>query len=339
MKRSGGALLLLAMIMMCSPSRYPEGLYAVIKTPKGTIVANLEYEKAPLMVANFVGLAEGTLHSLLGDHVRFYDGLKFHHVDSNSIIIGGDPKADGTGGPGYQIPGALNPELKHDSPGILSMASAGTGTIGSQFCITLASAPQLDNLFPVFGHVIEGMGVARKIAPGDRMESVKIVRSGAKALAFKVDQAALDALVKQILARNEQEKEKKAGELKDRILRQFPDAVAMPGGIMYVQQKKGSGNKPSKGDHVKVHCAGPILETSSKFDTSRNRLEPFEFDVGVGQWIPGLDRAILDMTKGERRTVVMPASLAWGDQGVPERIPVDAVVVFDVELADIIAGR
>jgi cyclophilin family peptidyl-prolyl cis-trans isomerase len=171
------------------------GIYAKIVTPKGEMVARLFYKQVPIAVANFVGLADGTRAwtdpggNVQRNH-RFYDGLTFHRVVPNFVIQGGDPKGDGSGGPGYQFIDEFVPELKHDKAGILSMANAGPNTNGSQFFITHGPTPWLDNKHTVFGEVVQGQEVILKVEAGDKMTKVEILRVGAEAKAADLETAA-----------------------------------------------------------------------------------------------------------------------------------------------------
>jgi cyclophilin family peptidyl-prolyl cis-trans isomerase len=163
----------------------PDGLYARMTTSRGEITIHLYPDQAPLTVANFVGLAEGSLNRETPG-TPFYDDLTFHRVVPDFIIQGGDPKGNGSGGPGYIFQDECRPALRHDRKGILSMANSGPNTNGSQFFITLGPTPHLDYLHTVFGEVVDGMDAVETIGMGDVIEQVEIVRRGSDAEAFTV---------------------------------------------------------------------------------------------------------------------------------------------------------
>jgi cyclophilin family peptidyl-prolyl cis-trans isomerase len=149
---------------------------ARFKTERGDIVVELYADRAPLTVENFVNLARA----------GFYDGTTFHRVIPGFMAQGGDPTGTGTGGPGYQFGDEFHPTLRHDGPGVVSMANAGAGTNGSQFFITHSATPHLDNKHSVFGRVTSGMDVLRAIRErdpqrdrqsGDRIETIEITES------------------------------------------------------------------------------------------------------------------------------------------------------------------
>lgn len=167
-----------------------DGLYAHVKTTKGNILLELEFEKTPGTVGNFVALAEGNLENgSFPTGKPYYNGLKFHRVIPNFMIQGGDPKGTGAGGPGYQFKDEFHPELKHTGPGALSMANAGPNTNGSQFFITHTKTPWLDGKHTVFGKVLEGQEVVDSIAQGDELEEITIERVGEEAEKFNAVEA------------------------------------------------------------------------------------------------------------------------------------------------------
>jgi len=172
----------------------PPGLYAQFVTDKGEILVKLEPERAPMTTANFVALAEGKMkNTAKPEGTPYYNGLKFHRVIADFMIQGGCPQGSGTGGPGYRFSDEIHPELKHDRPGMLSMANAGPGTNGSQFFITHRATPWLDGKHTVFGAVVKGQDVVDKIAQGDVMKEVNILRVGAAAEGFDAPKVFADA--------------------------------------------------------------------------------------------------------------------------------------------------
>ena len=170
----------------------PDGLYAEFATPRGTITCELFFQKTPLTVANFVGLAEGTLGP--APRKPFFDGLKFHRVVPGFVVQGGDPLGTGDGGPGYTFPDEFVPGLRHDLTGVLSMANDGPDTNGSQFFLTLAPVSRLNYLHAVFGRTVRGFDVLPQIKQDDPM-TVKILRLGGAAKSFRSDDAAFAALL------------------------------------------------------------------------------------------------------------------------------------------------
>lgn len=313
------------------------GLFAKISTNKGDIVLRLEYQKTPLTVCNFVSLAEGTMTNAQGK--PFYDGLTFHRVISKNngdaqdfMIQGGDPLGNGTGGPGYKFPDEFDPSLKHDGAGILSMANSGPGTNGSQFFITLTETAWLDGRHTIFGHVVEGQDVVNSIKQGDKINTIRIIRNGPGANEFKTGQAAFDTL---LAAHDERmaalAKAKREADLKT-IAEKYPDLKAMPSGIMYKVEKEGSGDKPSANSTVKINYTGLFLD-GTLFD--RNGATPVS--MALNRVIPGFSLTLQDMRPGEKRLVIIPPEMAYGEDDVTDPrtgqviIPGNSFLVFDIE--------
>ena len=329
-------LILLAGVVASTGAQdaYPDGLYAEMHTTKGLIVLSLTFEETPMTVVNFVGLAEGTKDSNKPAGTPFYDGLTFHRVIADFMIQGGDPEGSGRGGPGYQFPDEIHPNLRHDGPGVLSMANAGRNTNGSQFFITHKATPWLDGKHAVFGRVIQGQDVVNAIQQGDTLEKLTIVRVGEAAKAFKADQATFDGMIAEIAAAEEAHARKEYDTAMAVLEETYPGQMqTTESGLMYIVVETGDGPKPQAGARIKAHYTGKFL-SGKVFDSSVQRGEPFEFEVGMGRVIKGWDEALLDMQKGEKRILVIPSHLGYGERGYPPVIPPRATLVFDVELVD-----
>lgn len=306
-----------------------EGIFAHFKTEKGNIKIQLTYDKTPGTVGNFVGLTEGSLEnkvSLNGE--PYYDGLKFHRVIPDFMIQGGCPNGTGMGGPGYQFDDEFHPDLKHDRPGILSMANSGPGSNGSQFFITHTSTPWLDGKHTVFGHLVEGQEVVDSIAQGDAIQKITIERVGADAKAWDAN-SAFDVFVNEKEARLKALRDAAENELDE--LTEGMDRT--DSGLFYEITRKGFGNLPPKGCNVSVHYRG-MMPDGTIFDSSYKRNEPISFPLGKGRVIKGWDEGIALLKKGSVAKLVIPSELAYGSRGVDGVIPPDATLIFEVELVD-----
>ncbi len=299
-----------------------EGIFATIATNKGDIVLELEYKKAPVTVANFIALAEGKNTFVTEENLKekpFFDGLKFHRVIKDFMIQGGDPSGNGSGGPGYAFKDEFT-DLKHDKPGILSMANSGPTTNGSQFFITHKATPWLDGKHTVFGHVTEGMSIVNAIAQNDVVTKITIVRKGALAQKFDAPKVFADYFnnksedqKKQDLV-NAENKAKQAAieaEAKKAYTEKYGPVIAAkkayftatkatatttPSGLTYKITEKGTGVKPTNGTQFYFHYAGyfedgtlfdssyeTVSKSYGKFDANRaaqNGYQAFPFEAG-----------------------------------------------------------
>lgn len=304
-----------------------EGIYAVFITPKGTIKVRLTHNETPGTVGNFVALAEGNLeNSHKPQGTPYYDGLSFHRVIADFMIQGGCPQRSGTGGPGYQFDDEIHAELKHDRPGVLSMANAGPGTNGSQFFITHNETPWLDGKHTVFGYVEEGQDVVDAIAQNDEIESVAIERVGKTAEAWN----AVEAF--RTFERSREERLRKEREEQDKALDEIAAGFEKTAsGLRYQFIQRGQGTAAEKGKTVSVHYKGQLAD-GTVFDSSYKRNQPIDFALGVGQVIPGWDEGIQLLSVGDKARFVIPSDLGYGAQGAGGVIPPNATLIFDVEL-------
>lgn len=307
-----------------------DGIYAKFNTSKGEIVVKLTHDKTPGTVGNFVALAEGKKdNSAKAEGEPYYDGLKFHRVIPDFMIQGGCPQGTGTGDPGYKFDDEFHPDLKHSEPGVLSMANAGPGTNGSQFFITHVPTPWLDNKHTVFGHVESGQETVDEIAQGDIIENLEILRVGDEAEQWNALDA-FDSFESSKAKRLEEERKLQAAEL-NKVAVGFDET---PSGLRYKIIENGNGSKAEKGQQVSVHYEGALLN-GQVFDSSYQRNQPIDFQLGTGQVIPGWDEGISLLKVGDKARFVIPPDLAYGSAGAGGVIPPNATLLFDVELVKV----
>ncbi len=352
-----------------------DGIFAEIETTKGKIIIQLEFQKTPVTVANFISLAEGT-NTIVKAELKgkpFYNGLKFHRVINQFMIQGGDPLGNGSGDPGYKFKDEFT-DLKHDKPGVLSMANSGPKTNGSQFFITHVPTNWLDGKHTVFGHVTTGMDVVNKIVQDDVIIKVTIVRKGVLANKFDASkifatyfankaeddkkEAALEVEKKKKQLEAEAEKKKLYTATYGPLMAQKVIAlnkirttsIKTESGLEYAISKT-DGKKPVEGTTIYVHYAG-YLEDGSLFDSSyeevnrtygkfdqaranQNGYQPFPFSYGnKGGLIPGFLEGINLMSFGDKATFFIPSKLGYGEKGASGVIPPNSNIIFEVELLE-----
>jgi cyclophilin family peptidyl-prolyl cis-trans isomerase len=339
----------------------PDGLYAEIKTSKGLIVARLEMDLTPMTVANFVGLAEGTIANTAFDPGRpFFDGATWFRVEPGHVIQTGVPQSEKSRGPGYMFPNEIHVGLSHNHAGALNMANGGPNTNAAQFCIMLGDRSYLDGDYTVFGDTVEGLDVVKRTEKNDPIETIRIVRVGAKAQGFHPTTESFQAMVKTAEARVAEHVEKKKVAEKEWIAQNYPHATGPEGGVLTqvlaapregavagaVLQVKYTG-KEVRYRGLVIGWQGPPMEAAA-FASGEKGVPGFEdaphafaYEIGKTKINPGLDSVIAAMRPGERKLAVVPAALGYGRMGTyPPEVPgkrrfivsPNALLVYEVEV-------
>ncbi len=367
MKNLAILFLFMSLAFASCQTKYPgldKGVYAEFVTNKGTFVAKLYNEQAPLTVANFVALSEGTndMVDSLYKGKPFYDGLTFHRIIKDFMIQGGDPKGDGSGNPGYRFPDEFADSLTHSKKGILSMANSGPGTNGSQFFITLKETPWLNGKHTIFGEIVKGqeiidsLGTVETAKPGDKpvdpiiLQTVSIINtSGTKIPSFTKEMENIELAKKEAEAR----KTKIGADVAVGFEELKGKAQELPSGVKVFFTNKGDGAKPNEGDKILMNYAGylsngtlfdsNIREKEEKFEMlsdqkiARNSYTPMPSDYSKeARLIPGFREGLLMMSVGDQATIFIPAHLGYGEQGAGGLIPPNSDLVFELELTDIV---
>ena len=338
-----------------------DGLYADIQTDKGDILLKLEYENTPVTVANFVSLAEGTNTYVEEKYKekRFYDGLIFHRVVDDFMIQGGDPRANGSGGPGYKFEDEFAMDdsgellLTHKGAGVLSMANSGPDSNGSQFFITHKETSFLDGRHTVFGHLIQGQAVVDSIKQKDKINRIDIIRVGKDVKDFDA-QEVFNSYFSEIEARKKLQQEK-MNKVKADLLKTIEDneenIVSLPSGLKYIKLKEGTGVKPNIGSEVPVYYAGyfttgdlfdtNIIEVAKLYDKYDRRREsgglynPMPTDYSPdAALIAGFKEGLQQMEIGDKLLLIIPSHLAYGEQGMRGVIPPNSDLLFELEIVD-----
>lgn len=314
-----------------------DGLYGVLITGDHEIFFELYYQKAPLTVTSFVGLATAKFEENIEKKGAYFDGLTFHRVIPEFVIQGGDPTASGSGGPGYSFQDEFDESLKHDQVGTMSMANSGPGTNGSQFFITLAPTPHLDNKHSIFGKVLIGLEVLPLVKQDDIIDQIIILPKGEDAEAF-VNNTSWDAF-EALKTELKQMADEKNNQKKQEIISMLESDTTFTKtieGIFYKIERPGKGRQIKNGDTASVHYELTVYNNSKIIDSSYSRDVPFDLKVGSGQVISGWEIILQQLKKGDKALVVIPPELGYGELGAGGGvIPPYAFLQFVMEIVDI----
>ena len=324
-------ILTLLLSFTSTAKQLDNGLYAELKTNKGDIILKLNFEKTPLTVINFVGLATGTKKNSIRDNKPFYDGLKFHRVIDKFMIQGGDPKGNGTGGPGYKFNDEIT-DLTHHKAGILSMANSGPNTNGSQFFITTVPTPWLDGKHSVFGVVVSGLDIVNNIKQDDVINKVNIIRIGDKAKNFKTDENAFQTQINKYKKARSIEKLKELKNLENFVKTNYPKFKIDENGyytkITKNSDKKLNTKKAKTNDKVKVKLSGKL---NNGLAITKPSDPPYSFVIGSNSVIPAIEKSVIGMSIGEPKSIILAYQQIYGDLVIPS-LKKDTIFIFDLEL-------
>jgi len=370
MKKLSFLILILSLSFVSCQNDYPDledGVYAEFKTNNGIFVAKLYHEATPITVANFVDLAEGNNNMVdsIYKGKKFYNGITFHRIIKDFMIQGGDPLGTGGGNPGYRFPDEFDETLTHSKKGILSMANSGPKTNGSQFFITLKETPWLNGKHTIFGEIVIGqelvdsIGALETSKPGDKpvnpviINELNILRIGNVTVnSFETEMAAIEE--------NNKEREKMLDEVTAEKAKEFAtqkeEAVELASGVKIYHNHRSKGVKPADGSQILMNYAGH-LEDGSLFDSNRKEVvEKYDVydhtrgDAGgynpvpteysqTAALIPGFREGLLMMNLGDKVTIFIPSKLGYGERGIPNVIPPNSDLVFELEIVDIVAPK
>jgi cyclophilin family peptidyl-prolyl cis-trans isomerase len=351
-----------------------DGLYAELETSRGNILLELNYKKTPITVANFITLAEGKNPFVSKENKGkpLYNDIKFHRVISKSngdsedfMIQTGDPLGTGAGDAGYTFIDEIT-DLRHDKPGILSMANSGPATNSSQFFVTIVKTPWLDGKHTVFGEVVnpESQEIVNSITQNDMLHKVTIIRKGEDAKKFDAVKVFSNYFKKEAENRKKQQailNEEKRIQLEkykpaiDQKLKYFAEikekAIATSTGLKYTIINSSKGAKPENGSKIYISYSG-FLEDGTLFDTSNPEIAKtfgiydkqramqkdytnIEYNFGKkNNIIAGFIEGVEKLKIGDKAVLFIPSEIGFGEQGAGNVIPPNANLIFEIEIKD-----